>query len=58
MYNRHKSQYPCRRQGKNWSLINEINQKGLRAQDKPRLIKELDKKAKELIERYYPGLMG
>ncbi|SHM13454.1 DUF3863 domain-containing protein [Mucilaginibacter sp. OK098] len=42
---------------KNWSLINEINQKGLRAQDKPRLIKELDKKAKELIAGYYPGLM-
>jgi hypothetical protein len=42
---------------KNWSLINEINQKGLRVQDKPRLIKELDGKAKELIAGYYPGLM-
>jgi hypothetical protein len=43
---------------KNWSLINEINQKGLRAQDKPRLIKELSKKDQDLIAGYYPGLMG
>ena len=43
---------------KNWSLINEINQKGLRAQDKPRLIKELDKKDKDMIAGYYPKLMG
>ena len=43
---------------KNWSLINEINQKGLRAQDKPQLIKELGKNEQDLIAGYYPGLMG
>ncbi|MDP9081838.1 MAG: DUF3863 domain-containing protein [Bacteroidota bacterium] len=43
---------------KNWSLINEINQKGLRPLDKPRLIKELTKKDQDLIAGYYPGLMG
>jgi hypothetical protein len=42
---------------KNWSLINEINQKGLRVQDKPRLIKELSKKDQDLIAGYYPELM-
>jgi len=42
---------------KNWSLINEINQKGLRPQDKPRLIKELDRTAKDLIAGYYPELL-
>ncbi|MCR8556413.1 DUF3863 domain-containing protein [Mucilaginibacter sp. BJC16-A38] len=42
---------------KNWSLINEINQKGLRPQDKPQLIKELSKKDQDLITGYYPGLM-
>lgn len=43
---------------KDWSLINRINQKGLRPQDKPILIKELKKEEKELIFRYYPDLKG
>ncbi|MCD8269819.1 MAG: DUF3864 domain-containing protein [Parabacteroides sp.] len=32
--------------GKDWSLINVINQKGLRPQDKPVLISELEKKTR------------
>jgi hypothetical protein len=41
---------------KDWSLINRINQKGLRPQDKPILLQELEKSEKELISRYYPDL--
>jgi hypothetical protein len=43
---------------KNWSLINVINQKNTRPQDKPRLIKELDKHAQDMIASYYPELMA
>ena len=39
---------------KDWSLINRINQKGLRPQDKPILIEELKNDEKDLISRYYP----
>ena len=41
---------------KDWSLINRINQKGLRPQDKPILLKELEKDEKDLIYHYYPNL--
>ncbi|HEX3007174.1 MAG TPA: DUF3863 domain-containing protein [Bacteroidales bacterium] len=41
---------------KNWSLINRINQKGLRSQDKPILLKNLDKSEKDMISRFYPDL--
>ncbi len=41
---------------KDWSLINRINQKGLRPQDRPILLQELEKSEKELISRYYPDL--
>jgi hypothetical protein len=41
---------------KNWSLINRINQKGLRPGDKPILLKELEQTEKDLIARYYPEL--
>jgi hypothetical protein len=41
---------------KNWSLINRINQKGLRPGDKPILLKELEQTEKDLITRYYPEL--
>lgn len=41
---------------KNWSLINRINQKGLRPQDKPILLRELEKAEKDLIAKYYPEL--
>lgn len=38
---------------KDWSLINRINQKGLRPQDTPVMIKDLSKDEKDLISRYY-----
>ena len=41
---------------KNWSLINRINQKGLRPEDKPILLNELQKDEKDLINRYYSDL--
>lgn len=41
---------------KDWSLINRINQKGLRPQDKPILIQTLTENEKELIFSYYPDL--
>ena len=41
---------------KDWSLINRINQKGLRPQDQPILLKELKPDEKELIAKYYPEL--
>lgn len=41
---------------KDWSLINRINQKGLRPQDTPILIKDLSDNEKALILRYYPEL--
>jgi len=40
----------------NWSLINKINQKGLRPQDQPRKLQELDKEDQDLIKKYYPEL--
>ena len=42
---------------KDWSLMNRINQKGLRPQDKPILLSELTSKEKRLIAHYYPELM-
>lgn len=41
---------------KDWSLINRINQKRLRQQDKPVLLQALGKSDKELIFSYYPEL--
>ena len=41
---------------KDWSLINKINQKGLRPQDKPVLIDKLEKEDQDLIRKYYPEL--
>jgi len=41
---------------KDWSLMNRINQKGLRPQDQPILLKDLNKEEKDLIARYYPEL--
>jgi hypothetical protein len=41
---------------KDWSLINRINQKGLRPQDRPVQLKELEASEKELIASYYPEL--
>lgn len=41
---------------KDWSLMNVINQKGLREQDKPRQLNELDPKDQDLIKKFYPEL--
>lgn len=39
-----------------WSLMNVINQKGLRPQDKPKLLSQLSVKDQVLINQYYPEL--
>ncbi|WP_222838201.1 DUF3863 domain-containing protein [Chitinophaga pinensis] len=41
---------------KDWSLMNVINQKGLRPQDKPVLLQQLDPNNQALIRKYYPDL--
>jgi len=41
---------------KDWSLMNRINQKGLRPEDQPILLKDLNKEEQDLIARYYPEL--
>ncbi|WP_431217603.1 DUF3864 domain-containing protein [Puia sp. P3] len=43
---------------KDWSLINRINQKGLRVEDSPVELRELKDEEKELIYRYCPELKG
>jgi hypothetical protein len=42
---------------RNWSLMNRINQKGTRPQDKPIDIGQLNVKEKKLIRRWYPELI-
>jgi hypothetical protein len=42
---------------KDWSLMNRINQKGLRPQDAPILITQLSDEEKGLIHKYYPELL-
>ena len=41
---------------RNWSLMNVMNQKGLRPQDKPKLLKELSAEDQALIKEHYPEL--
>ena len=41
---------------RNWSLMNVMNQKGLRPQDKPKLLKELSAEDQALIKKHYPEL--
>ena len=41
---------------KDWSLMNRMNQKGIRMQDKPVALNDLKKEDKDLIARYYPEL--
>lgn len=43
--------------GRNWSLMNRINQKGTRPQDKPIPISELTAEEKAIIARRYPELV-
>ena len=42
---------------KDWSLMNVINQKGTRPQDKPTLIEDLPEDCKALIAKHYPELL-
>jgi hypothetical protein len=42
---------------RNWSLKNRLNQKGVRPEDQPVPISELDEKERELIGRHYPELI-
>lgn len=42
---------------RNWSLINRINQKGIRPQDKPVPIEELTDDDRALIRKHYPELL-
>lgn len=41
---------------KDWSLINVMNQKGLRPQDKPKPLGALAERDQQLIKKYYPTL--
>ncbi|MGF7231393.1 DUF3863 domain-containing protein [Arachidicoccus sp.] len=43
---------------RNWSLLGEINQKGLRVQDKPVAIDSLSIEDKAIIGKYYPKLLN
>jgi hypothetical protein len=42
---------------RNWSLINRINQKGLRPQDQPIPLTELTSEEQALIRQHYPELL-
>jgi hypothetical protein len=42
---------------RNWSLMNRLNQKGLRPQDKPLLLSELTSEERRLIGHHYPMLV-
>jgi hypothetical protein len=46
------------RPAKDWSLMNRINQKGLRPQDKPVSISQLSGEERGMIGRWYPELVG
>ena len=56
-----KAQEPADpRQGqpiRNWSLLNRLNQKGTRSQDKPININELNADEKAIIRNRYPELI-
>ena len=43
---------------RNWSLMNRLNQKGIRPQDKPINIEELTAEEKLIIQRKYPELIN
>ncbi len=42
---------------RNWSLMNRLNQKGTRPEDKPIIISELNTKELEIIKERYPELI-
>jgi hypothetical protein len=45
------------KQSRNWSLMNRLNQKGVRPQDKPVSLQELTPEEQALIKRRYPELI-
>jgi hypothetical protein len=44
--------------GRNWSLINRLNQKGLRPEDRPVPLKEFAADERALIGKHYPELLS
>ena len=44
--------------GRNWSLINRLNQKGLRPQDKPLALRQFAADELDVIKRHYPELVS
>jgi len=42
---------------RNWSLMNRLNQKGIRPQDKPIDISELNAEEQSIIKRWYQELI-
>jgi hypothetical protein len=42
---------------RNWSLMNRLNQKGTRPQDKPTSIEDLLPEEQKFIKRRYPALL-
>ncbi|MHC4145627.1 MAG: DUF3864 domain-containing protein [Planctomycetota bacterium] len=42
---------------RNWSLMNRLNQKGIRPQDKPISIEQLNADEQAMIKRRYPELI-
>jgi hypothetical protein len=49
---------PPGRHARNWSLMNRLNMKGVRAQDTPRPLAQLEKEEREIIGRRYPQLFA
>ncbi len=43
--------------GRNWSLMNRLNQKGIRPQDEPVALKHLDSGEQDLIRKHCPELL-
>ena len=43
--------------GRNWSLMNRLNQKGIRPQDKPVALRNLSGEERDLIRKHYSGLL-
>ena len=44
--------------GRNWSLMNRLNQKGRRPEDKPLPLAEMTEEEKTIIKKRYPQLFG
>jgi hypothetical protein len=51
-----KAKEPVSGSTRNWSFFGDINQKGIRPQDKPVMLKDLPTENKAVIKKYYPEL--